>query len=331
MENNSKELKIVRRGGGLIETNSSSSHAVSICMDAKTNLKPGDPDFDLDIRDGVLYIPNRFQEFGWEWVKSNSCLTKLQYLCGFYFNSYQKLGVQKSQKKLEKILKKILGVKRVEFEWVEDYVEEYKAGGEPELRCPEINHNSYAEMRAEILENEDTIRNFLLNPNSWWYGGNDNSDPPAGFYNETKIESREDDPDAIISVDFGGTLGIIDFVLDTFPSEDDILYSVQKDERNCFLNNISWSVSKKRFDFEEPGVYSSDGFLRPNESIVLDNKLYIIYYGAPVTTLIMNSIGKPSDFSVLDLINEKRINQGTDYILAPVKLWTKDFGILFDF
>ena len=333
MENNSKKLKMVRRGGGLIETNSSSSHAVSICMDSKTNLKPGDSGFDLTINDGVLYIPSRFQEFGWEWTKSNSCLTKLQYLCGFYFNNYQDPRTQKSQKKLEKILKKIFGVERVEFQWVEDYVRAYKAGENPEtLSCPEINHNSYSDMKEEILENEDTIRNFLLNPNSWWYGGNDNSDAPEGFYNETKIESAKDDPDLIASINFGNPLGIIDFIISDFrPDDYDMLYSIKNSDSNYFLNDISWSVSKKKFDFIEPGSFKDLDLLYPSESILIDGKIYIAFYGNSVSSLIAESMKSPNKLSFSELLKENKISQETDYALAPMRLWTKKFDILLDF
>lgn len=339
MKNNSKKLKVVRRGGGLIETNSSSSHAVSICMDAETNLKPGDADFDLDIKNGVLFIPIREGEFGWQWEKSNSCLTKLQYVCGFFFNKYQKPEVQKSQKKLEKILKKILGVDKVVFEWVEQYVEDCKDpdGGENYFDSPEINHNSYSEMREEILENEDTIRNFILNPKSWWYGGNDNSDPPFGFYSETKITEEDNtstEPEAILTAEFG-SLGTIDFPL-SYPTEESILDSIKYVEGNEFLSNVVWSISEKDFVLDAKGVLRGSGRLDLYECVVLDDKLFLAFYGDSVVTMIMDR--RKSDFLAgSDLIkniietSSDRLKEGEDYVFVPAKLWTKEFGTLFEY
>ncbi len=328
MENNNKrKLKVVRREGGLIETNSSSSHAVSICMDAKTNLKQGDPDFDLDIRDGILYIPCRSGDFSWEWEKSNSCLTKLQYLCAFFFNSYAPLHTQKSQKKLEQILKRILGVKGVVFEWVENYVEDYKSGSrDMTLDCPQIDHQSYSDMRDEILENEDTIRNFILNPMSWWYGGNDNSDAPRGFYSETKITDDDcSDPDAIITIDFGKPLEVIDFAVPNFPADfSDIRYSISQYTTNSFLSDIIWDPSKQEFNLTL-GYSISKSFWTLSKICIIDDKMCAVYIDSSELANHIKNKGGMS--SVEELIKAKKIK---NYILAPIKLWTKEFGIIYD-
>ena len=339
MENKSKNIRVVRREGGLIETNSSSSHAVSICMDARTNLKPGDPEFDLDIRDGVLYIPCRGQDFGWEWEKSNSCLTKLQYVCAFFFEQYQELRFQKSQKKLEKILKDIFGVKEVKFEWVEEYAQKYKNGEDPDyLRCPSIDHQSYSDMKAEILENSDTLRNFLLNPGSWWYGGNDNSDPDPGFYSETKIEIP-DSPEAIVTADFGGTLGIIDFPLLEFPLEDptNLRYAMSATDSNDFLNNIVWSDAEKEFKFSR-GVVGGNIY-HLNGTIAIDDKLYLLYHSEESYKYFLDrraeqkesGTKRPELLEYEDLVFSGKFKKDIDYVLVPLKLWSKEFGIIYDF
>ena len=343
MKNESKNIRVVRREGGLIETNSSSSHAVSICMDAKTNLKPGDPEFDLDIRDGILYVPCRGQDFGWEWEKSNSCLTKLQYVCAFFFNQYQELRFQKSQKKLEKMLKDILGVKEVKFEWVEDYVQKYKINGDPGyLNCPSIDHQSYSDMREEILESPDTLRNFLLNPRSWWYGGNDNSDAHPGFYSETKIETPEN-PEAIVTADFGGDFGIIDFPLFDFPIEDvsELKYAMSSQDSNHFLNDIIWSGKEQKFKFDnntKPAVVE-DGIYHLEGTVVMDNKLYLLYYSSESYKIFLDrrseqqkqNIKRPSLVEYEDMVLSGEFKKDTDYILVPLKLWSEEFGIIYDF
>lgn len=216
MKNN--KIKLVVRAGGLVETNSSSSHALSICNDFGMYAKPGDKEFDLDIKDGVLYIPCRDEDFGWEYEKSNSCLTKLQYVCGLFFNAWQPLSRQKKPKKLETLLKNYLKVDKVIFEWEEEYKDRHRdkdrsSRDETYLRSPNIDHNSYGESYEEIMESNSTIIDFIFNKNSWYFGGNDNSDPPEGYYIEMKSDKRE--TNGTISINYP-PIGRIDFRVDLF-------------------------------------------------------------------------------------------------------------------
>ena len=327
-----RKINYSLRSGELLETNSSSSHAVSICMDEKTNLKPGDIDFDLDIRDGVLYVPGMHMEFGWEWQKSNSCQTKLQYVCAFFFNNYQPLRQQKSQKILEKKLKKILGVKKVVFEWVEYYVnnpnEEY-------LGAPNIDHQSYSDMKSQILENDDTLKNFLLNPKSWFFGGNDNSDPEPGFYDEMYYKDPSLKEKAIVSADFGGDIGVVDFPIN-YPNEEgeSLWYSLGRDDLNSFIDSIVYHDGKfiiKNIDtFSARSEKTEQTDLTYSGILVEDNKMYLCYLnGAAINIMIGNkvSIGNAefSDFlRDSDLVNER------DYLLLPAKLWTEKFGYIYE-
>lgn len=339
MKNN--RLKVVTRAPGLVETNSSSSHTVSICMDDSTNLKIGDPAFDLDIRDGVLYIPTRDEEFGWQYEKSNSCQTKLQYVCAFYFNSYEPLYLQKRQKKLENILKRILGVKAVVFQWVEQYISEYDAlkkanpnrrisPDEIGLGSPCINHNSYSDMKEQILESEDTIKNFILNPKSWWYGGNDNSDAPEGFYEESIIENP-DQPEAVVTVDFGGELGEIDFIAYSFPGSSEGGYSFYDDlrnvEENRFIDDITWNPDKKEFSLEP--TWTKSGW-KPQDFLIIGESLYLYYFSRSMEEgLICKSDSGTIYKTPEELIKSGNYTEGVDYILLRAKLWTDEFGYIF--
>ena len=217
MKNN--EIKFVVRAGGLVETNSSSSHALSICSEPSEYVHPGDIDFDLDIRDGVLYIPCRDDDFGWEYEKSNSCLTKLQYVCALFFNSWEPLSRQKKPKKLETLLKRYLKVRKVVFEWETKYKQE-GARRDPDkdvyIYCPSIDHNSYSESYDEIMESNDTIIDFIFNRNSWYFGGNDNSEAPSGYYAEMKSDNHI--PNGTVSIDFP-PIGRVDFRIDLFYSD----------------------------------------------------------------------------------------------------------------
>lgn len=336
-----RNIKIVMRAPGLVETNSSSSHSVSICMDEKTNLKIGDPGFDLDIRDGILYIPTRDEEFGWDYEKSNSCQTKLQYVCAFFFNSYEPLYLQKRQKKLENILKRILGVKGVVFQWVEDYISDYKLmskayktvpADDIGLCSPCINHNSYSDMREQILESEDTIKNFILNPKSWWYGGNDNSDPPDGFYEESIVEDV-DQPEAIITIDFGGDLGEIDFPSPSFPASPDGGSNFYEDLKNIdgnrFLDDITWNPVKKVFELEP--TWTKTGW-RSQDFLVMDGKLYLYFFSQKmVDDLILKdeTDGKRIYRTPEELIRSGNYTEEKDYALIRVRLWTNEFGCIF--
>lgn len=133
-------------------------------------------------------------------------MTKLQYVCGIIWK-------YKSNRKKVKLLKEIVlgytGAKDIVFDWEEnrssdDIVEEdedyYWDSG-----APEIDHNS-SDIFPEIMESARSIKNFIFNSRSWLYLGNDNSDAPEGFY-----EEETDDPEIIVSVDYGGDIGRVDF------------------------------------------------------------------------------------------------------------------------
>ena len=50
-----------------------------------------------------------------------------------------------------------------------------------------------------------------------------------------------------------------------------------------------------------------------------------------MSSLIAESMKSPNKLSFSELLKENKISQGTDYALAPMKLWTKKFDILLDF
>ena len=299
-------------------------------MDEKTNLKPGDAEFDLDIKDGVLYVPGTNIDFGWEWQKSNSCQVKLQYICAFFFNNYQPLRQQKSQKILEKKLKKILGVNKVVFEWVEEYVEnpsmEY-------LGAPQIDHNSYSEMKSVILENDDTLKNFLLNPKSWWFGGNDNSDPEPGFYNEMYYEDPSLREKSIVSADFGGDIGLVDFPIE-YPSDEAVWYCLRKDDLNSFIDSIVYHdgkfIIKNNENYPNPGKLKNDD-LTLASIIIEGDKMYLCYLDSYALQALLNGhVDTEESQEVLDFLRKKEdLVEWKNYILLPAKLWTEKFGYVY--
>ena len=335
-------IKTVYRAAGLPETNSSSSHSVCICMDENTNLKPGDPGFDLDIRDGILYVPERGEDFGWEFEKSNSCQTKLQYLCAFYFSSWAPLYTQKRAMKLTEILKKIFGVKDVVYEWVENYKEyaEREGGDDPPSldAAPSIDHQSYSDMKAEITENFDTIKNFLLNPKSWWFGGNDNSNDIPGFKDEMCYKEPED-PELIglMTADFGENgLGKMDFNFE-FPGEglNQILGNLSETD-DYIIDSIYYDLKLKKFvlvkdnnevteyRYRRKDVLSSQGLY------ISGNKAYIVFCGGDTYNSYVMSRDISSEDKILKKIIESgKLVEGSDYILVPVRLYVPKFGELY--
>lgn len=208
--NESKNIKIVEKG--IIETNSSSSH--SLTLGSSNFIKPEDKDWDVNIKDRILYIPT-CDSFGWEFFKFNSIQRKLQYLSGlFFYEGDISISAQKDIKKLKSLLCKVFDIDDVIFEWVEEYKKEYLLDEIKDSKFDPcytdfspitVDHESRY-LRDEIIESESTLRSFLFSRDSWVFGGSDSSDAPNGFYKEEKQKYLN----STASIDFPG-LGRIDF------------------------------------------------------------------------------------------------------------------------
>lgn len=328
------KIRRVTRAGGLVETNSSSSHALCICGKESTYAKPGDPEFDLTIQDKVLFIPIRHDCFGWEWEKSNSCLTKLQYVCALFFNSYQPLSSQKKPHKLEKILKDFLGVDKVVFEWEEKYLEEIKNGENSDLLCPSIDHNSYSDVMEEILESRGTIIDFIFNKNSWLYGGNDNSTEPKGYYKEMKTDDFE--PNGTITLDFSPGIGKVDFRVDLFSQDwypngfPGFPPKIEKKIEQTEDKDIFESILYRDGEFTISNRWEADCltplFAYLNEE---ENKLYLVYIQeskmGPITDKLIKLCGEEGK-GTQDIMNTIPKDE---LIMIPVSVVSDEFGELY--
>lgn len=147
-------MKKVKIRKGVFETNSSSSHSVSI---ADT-----DKQFVVDMgiipdKYGVVTISGG--EFGWDWEKINDAGTKANY-CAVY-TSYKK----SNREMLIDVIKEQTGALEVII---------------PE-DCGYIDHQSN-HTASEAFESKETLRNFIFNKNSWLFTGNDNSSPSSYYY-----------------------------------------------------------------------------------------------------------------------------------------------------
>lgn len=148
-------MKKIRHG--VFETNSSSTHSISIADENKPFvIDPIYPD-----ENGVIVLHG--EEFGWDWFKYNDAKTKATY-------AYQQLNGSET---LINVLKDITGCEKIVFVEGWGY----------------IDHDSVG-----IVENDyDYLKNFIFNKNSWLFGGNDNDDADMTFYdvphyNENGVE-----------------------------------------------------------------------------------------------------------------------------------------------
>lgn len=148
---------------GVFETNSSSSHSISLAAE--------DKDFILDTiypdQDGVIKLTGG--EFGWDWFKHNDAQTKANYAA---------VDLGRSELLVE-VIKEQTGAKEVLFLFTDDH-------NGPNWSY--IDHDSTGTTPRDKQE----LRNFIFNKNSWLFGGNDNSEADPTFYDvpEFKFNSN---------------------------------------------------------------------------------------------------------------------------------------------
>lgn len=148
--------KLIRRG--VFETNSSSSHSVSIGMES-------DKEFVLDTiypnQDGIVIISGG--EYGWEWFKHNDANTKASYAAQQFRYNDNDLDT------LKEVIMEQTGAEDVLFEGLDDGY---------------VDHDSH----GILTPSKHWLRDFIFNKNSWLFGGNDNSYPDPTFYDVPEIK-----------------------------------------------------------------------------------------------------------------------------------------------
>lgn len=168
-----KKIKIITRNG-MPETNSSSSHSVTI-SGKQNNSNPKLCNLKVD-PDNILRITNIIGGFGWDWSKYNDSYSKALYVAGLCESDGESKGL------LVEVLREVTGAKKVIFTWENHSHEE----------APNIDHQSLHEMYSLICENKETIKDFIFNQDSWLFTGNDNDSAPTGFYEEKeKLETQQ--------------------------------------------------------------------------------------------------------------------------------------------
>lgn len=147
----------------VFETNSSSTHSISICEDSKGILDTIVPD-----DSGTIVLEGG--QFGWEWKKYNDSLTKANYCAVFAFEDAEQTNM------LVELLTEHTGAKAISvLARREDY-------------SSYIDHQSAAcegGAAKEVFKSKDSLKKFIFSRDSWLFTGNDNEQAPPNFYDNT--------------------------------------------------------------------------------------------------------------------------------------------------
>lgn len=253
---NSNIIKRVTRK--LPETNSSSSHSLIIDMESVELLDPSIDLFDYD-KEGNILLKDDI-EFGRSNGKYNDLYTKLVYASAAICRRVDGIeDICKRLAELEKVVVDFTGVKGIRFLWIEENfnrIERDKRIGEEikyrstfnELyECsPEIDHDSI-DRTDEVLESEETLKNFLFNRNSYIITGGDDSED--NDYLDVHCRRRDVPKTMYLRVHLEEPIGDLDIELDE--SSDDPTYVLTPD---TFLETNSNSRLLKMLQYTDDGT-----------------------------------------------------------------------------
>ena len=210
---------------GVFESNSSSSHSISI---AKNNM-----DFVMDTiypdQDGVIRVEG--QEFGWAWRKFNDAMTKLAYVMQDQTSKHDMII---------EVVKEQTGALEVIFDEKDGYIDHQSCG------------TAY-----EVCDSKDAIKNFIFNKNSWLFTGNDNGESDPMFYDVPEIKGgKQILPKYKFELVIEGLERTTKYK--SYPNDDELSNGIESLLDNAMVtesgdfiveNNIYWQISRPR------GVY----------------------------------------------------------------------------
>ena len=168
---------MIQKRNSCFETNSSTSHSVCISMDSEI-----DPSIYELIKNDKLYIYPRNE--GFSNYKTNKCLDKLQFLVSIICTDVSTVHGSKRVKHFRTLLKNAIGVNDVYIGHIDEYYEllrkrnkkpfenrfEYESFILKNFKLPKIiTLNNGNTIEEEIFETRETLRSFILSPNSWLY------------------------------------------------------------------------------------------------------------------------------------------------------------------
>ena len=137
----------------VFETNSSSSHSISICSDSNSTDKLYVDD------DGIVKLPGG--EFGWEYEEYYYAAAKADY-CAVWAVQY---GSEEDQEMLKKVICEHTGAKEVVFDFQID-----ECGKD---NWSYIDHQS-SDVAVDVFASEEDLKNFIFNTGSVLITDNDN-------------------------------------------------------------------------------------------------------------------------------------------------------------
>lgn len=225
------EKKLIRYG--VFETNSSSSHSLSLGSQTSKDfvLETIYPD-----EEGKIYINGG--EYGWEWDKFNDSITKANYAA-------QQLQYE-SHDNLIEVIKEVTGA--------EDVIIDVDGGY--------VDHDS----RGLVSNQKEWLKDFIFNQNSWCFTGNDNSSVEDSFYAVPEYKENGE----VVPVFFNYTLNIpifgvnVDFVDE--PTEEEL-----RDTLSMKLYDYKLTKDfkvKNRYDRDEEDLFSSLSYYDLDKGII---------------------------------------------------------------
>lgn len=256
--------KVIREG--IPETNSSSSHSVII-----TELKNNIDDFSTFINsEGIMVVPSfdwAVNDFGNSSYKEiRDFYQKLTLVVSLFATNHSLTELLRFLEYLKRIICSFTGVRDVKFEVIDKLAEtfdrirldasasdsEYDSLDDISYFTIEgtiglVDHQSVSELSLCILEDKESIKNFLFNPDSWLFLGSDSCDM-SELIRESLVENyptitREK---IIIKVHFGHNLGRIDF-----PTDEGLYLSnleeVLEKSRHGLLRRIAFNVTEQKY------------------------------------------------------------------------------------
>ena len=354
----------------LPETNSSSSHSVIISelKNSKNN---------LEINEGIIYIPDPSEyDFGRTGFQAfNDSLSKIVFTIAVY-NSTHELGeVLKFLNNLKYIICSYTGASDVVFESINKFNAVSKTFSDTndygtccdndeylnetiweicEIAFGRVDHESL-DLSEEILENKDSLKNFIFSENSWLFLGDD------GINMEIQISEilrkyycLEQEDDNYASIDFSKYgIGKVDIELPNLFLGGDFVENLLYKKEN-FLANISFDNVDKTLKLENSFRYSP-GYPDKNRLVVysvpvgdqkgLRNVNTVVSHEGELYIYMINSIfyDSASEYFIpflheltfeelgegfLYIIKKYNLIEEKDWIRFKVEINTKEFGKL---
>ena len=329
-----KKIKEVIRDG-LPETNSSSSHSVVISKLVKSDIDKERLLSFLPNENSIINIPKEIGVYFGNrgFAASNDSLVKLQLVISLLTkktDSIQEFG--KRLFWLKRILCNFTGATDVIFEGLvtlNDVYKTYYKRNEVvsaddhdyiiyealEYAFGNVDHQSYQTLCRDILEDKDTVLDFIFNPDSWMFLGSDSIDMDKRIEDtlrnyKQKTSSNITTYDGIVSIFFGYNLGRVDFpfystsnknskIMDIISGREGFLYALSFNPNLGIFEGITSDYSfNTKGDCEEYDTllsfysnnpYSIESSYISEEGfnlIILDGNYYVVFFNTKVRKLI---------------------------------------------